>query len=76
VVKLPIRYKASELSFTYQIDIVVENSLIIEVKSADHIAPVHEAQLLTYLRLSGISLGLLLNFNCPVLKDGIRRRRL
>jgi GxxExxY protein len=59
-----------------QIDIVVDNCLIIEVKSVDHIVPVHEAQLLTYLRLSGIPLGLLLNFNCPVLKDGIRRRRL
>ena len=54
----------------------VDNCLIIEVKSVDHINSVHEAQLLTYLRLSGIPLGLLLNFNCPVLKDGIRRRRL
>lgn len=74
--RLPIRYKGSQLDYSYQIDIVVEGSLIIEVKSVDHIVPVHEAQLLTYLRLSGISLGLLLNFNCPVLKDGIRRRRL
>jgi GxxExxY protein len=74
--RLPIRYKGSELSYSYQIDIVVDARLIIEVKSVEHIAPVHEAQLLTYLRMSGISLGLLLNFNCPVLKDGIRRRRL
>ena|ERR1700722_2426136 len=75
-VKLPIRYKGSELEYHYQVDIIVDGSLIIEIKSVDHIAPVHEAQLLTYLRLSGIKLGLLLNFNCPVLKDGIRRRRL
>ena len=74
--KLPIRYKGRELDYCFQIDIVVDNGLIIEVKSIDHIVPVHEAQLLTYLRLSGIPLGLLLNFNCPVLKDGIRRRRL
>jgi GxxExxY protein len=74
--KLPILYKGSKLAFTYQIDIVVDNKLIIEVKSVDRIAPVHEAQLLTYVRLSGISLGLLLNFSCPVLKDGIRRLRL
>jgi GxxExxY protein len=74
--KLPIRYKDTELKYCYQTDIVIDNNLIIEVKSVDHFMPVHEAQLLTYLRLSGISLGLLLNFNCPVLKDGIRRRRL
>ena len=74
--RLPIRYKGNDLDYCYQIDIVVDNSLIIEIKSVDHIAPVHEAQLLTYMRLSGISLGLLLNFNCPVLKDGIRRRRI
>jgi GxxExxY protein len=74
--KHPIRYKGSQLEYCYQIDLVIDNCLIIEVKSVDHIVPVHEAQLLTYLRLSGIPLGLLLNFNCPVLKDGIRRRRL
>jgi GxxExxY protein len=74
--KHPIRYKGTTLEYCYRIDIVVDDCLIIEVKSVDHIIPVHEAQLLTYLRLSGIPLGLLLNFNCPVLKDGIRRRRL
>jgi GxxExxY protein len=74
--KHPIRYKGTELEYCYQLDIVVDNCLIIEVKSVEHINSVHEAQLLTYLRLSGISLGLLLNFNCAVLKDGIRRRRL
>jgi GxxExxY protein len=73
--RLPIRFKGSELEYHFQADIIVNDSLIVEVKSVEHIAPVHEAQLLTYLRLSEISLGLLLNFNCPVLKDGIRRRR-
>ena len=68
-------YKGCELEYCYQIDIVVDNELILEIKSVDHISPVHEAQLLTYLRLSGISVGLLLNFNAAVLKEGIRRRR-
>jgi GxxExxY protein len=74
--KLPIRYKGHELNYCYQIDVIADKCLVIEIKPVDHINPVHEAQLLTYLRLSGISLGLLLNFNSPVLKDGIRRRRL
>ena len=72
--KLPIRYKGHDLEYCYQMDIVVDNTLLLEIKSVDHINPVHEAQLLTCLRLSGMSLGLLLNFNAPTLKDGIRRR--
>ena len=74
--KLPIQYKGAALDYCYQIDIIVDNSLIIEVKSVDQIVPVHEAQLLTYMRLSGIPFGLILNFNSPTLKDGIRRRRI
>ena len=74
--KLPVFYKGHSLDCSYRIDIVVENSLIVEVKSIDRIAPVHEAQSLTYLRLSGIRLGLLLNFNNAVLKDVICRRRI
>ena len=74
--RLPIRYKGFDLDYCYQMDIVVDESLILEIKSVETINPVHEAQLLTYLRLSGISLGLLLNFNSPTLKDGIRRRRI
>ncbi len=74
--RLPIRYKGFELEYCYQIDIVVDDALILEIKSVDHISPVHEAQLMTYLRLSGIPIGLLLNFNSPILKDGIRRRRI
>jgi GxxExxY protein len=74
--RLAIRYKGFELEYCYQVDVVVEDSLILEIKSVEHISPVHEAQLLTYLRLSGIAIGLLLNFNAPILKDGIRRRRI
>jgi GxxExxY protein len=57
----------------YRIDIVIENRVILELKSTERLLPIHEAQVLTYMRLSGISTGLLLNFNTPVLKDGIRR---
>ncbi len=55
-------------------DIVVENQVLLELKSVEQILPVHEAQLLTYLRLSGIKIGLIINFNVPVLKDGLVRR--
>jgi GxxExxY protein len=54
-------------------DIVVENRVIVELKTVERLLPIHEAQMLTYLKLSGIRIGLLLNFNTPVLKDGIRR---
>jgi len=74
--KLPLLYKGVELDCRYQMDLVIENRLIVEVKAVDQINPIHEAQLLTYLRLSGLRLGLLLNFKCAMLKDGIRRRRL
>jgi GxxExxY protein len=74
--KLPVRYKGFQLDCRYQMDIVVDNSLVVEVKAVDRIAPIHEAQLLTYLRLSGHRLGLLMNFNCTMLKDGIRRRHI
>jgi GxxExxY protein len=71
---LPLRYRGVELGCRYQMDLVVDNSLIVEIKSVGKIAPIHEAQLMTYLRLSGVRLGLLLNFNCLMLKDGIMRR--
>ena len=54
-------------------DVVVENAIILELKSCEKIEPIHKAQLLTYLRLSGLNLGLLLNFNVPVMRDGIVR---
>ena len=70
---LPVVYKSVRLDCGYRIDIVVEERLILELKSAERLLPIHEAQVLTYMRLSGIPTGLLLNFNTPVLKDGIRR---
>jgi len=57
-----------------RIDLLIEEEIVIEVKSVEALAPIHEAQLLSYLRLSGKWLGFLLNFNVPVMKDGIRRR--
>jgi GxxExxY protein len=68
-----IEYKGVRLDCGYRIDILVENSLIVELKSVKAINPIHEAQLLTYMKLSGISTGLLLNFNVPLLKHGIKR---
>ena len=70
---LPVVYKSVRLDCGYRIDIVVEERLILELKSAERLLPIHEAQVRTYMRLSGIPTGLLLNFNTPVLKDGIRR---
>jgi GxxExxY protein len=72
-VTLPIVYKDVRLDCGYRMDIVVQNELIIEIKAVDRILPVHEAQMLTYLRLSRLRAGLLLNFNNVVLKDGLRR---
>jgi GxxExxY protein len=70
---LPIRYKKLELKAAYKLDLVVEGQIILELKAVEQLLCVHEAQLLTYLKLSGIRRGLLLNFNVPLLKDGIKR---
>ena len=70
---LPVVYKSVRLECGYRMDIVVEEQVIIELKTVERLLPIHEAQMLTYLKLSGIRTGLLLNFNVPVLKDGIRR---
>jgi len=70
---LPLEYKGIKLDCGYRMDIVVEEKVILELKVVDTIAPIHEAQLLTYLRLSGVKIGLIINFNIPVLKDGIKR---
>ena len=75
-VQLPIRYKTLDLDCGYRIDLLINESLIIELKTVEHFLPIHEAQLLTYLRLSGITTGLLINFNVPVLKNGLRRMKL
>ncbi len=72
-VPLPIVYKKIRLDCGYRMDIVVEDQLIIEIKAAERILPVHDAQMLTYLRLSQLRVGLLMNFNSVVLKDGLKR---
>ena len=73
-VPLRVAYKDVELDCGYRMDIVVDGVLIIELKTVEKILPVHDAQLLTYLKLSGLHTALLLNFNVAVLKEGIRRR--
>ncbi|MFZ0483033.1 MAG: GxxExxY protein [Desulfobacterales bacterium] len=70
---LSIDYKGQKLDCGYRLDIVVEKAVIIELKSCEKIEPIHKAQLLTYLKLSGLNLGLILNFNVPLLRDGIVR---
>jgi GxxExxY protein len=72
-VALPVVYKQVTLDVGYRLDIVVEGALILELKTVDVLVPVHEAQLLTYLRLAGIRTGLLLNFHVPRMRDGIVR---
>ena len=71
---MPIVYKGVRLDAGYRIDLVVADKVVVELKSVEKILPVHEAQLLTYLRLGGYRIGFLINFNVPVLKDGIVRR--
>ena len=71
---LPLEYKGTRLECGYRVDLLVAGSVVVEVKSIDAIEPIHEAQLLTYLRLGGWHVGLLINFNVVVLKDGICRR--
>ncbi len=70
---LPIDYKGIQVERAYQLDLVVENAVILELKSCREIEPIHKAQLLTYLKLTGLSVGLLLNFNVPVMRKGIVR---
>ncbi len=73
-VLVPVVYKNEKLNKEFYIDILVENEVVIELKAVEILLPVHEVQLVTYLKLANKRLGLLLNFNVPVLKDGIRRR--
>ena len=70
---LAIVYKGIQLDCGYRLDMVVQRDLILEIKSVDQLMPIHDAQLLTYLKLSGHKVGLLMNFNTVFLKDGIRR---
>lgn len=69
----PLVYEGVKLDCGYRIDLLVGRSVVVEVKSIDKFAPIHEAQLLSYLKLSGCKVGLLINFNVTVLKEGIRR---
>lgn len=73
-VKLPVFYKGKELDKVFFVDILVEDIIIIELKAVEEILPIHEVQLITYLRLSEIYLGALINFNVPMIKNGIRRK--
>ncbi|MFZ0943387.1 MAG: GxxExxY protein [Syntrophobacteraceae bacterium] len=70
---LPVEYKGARLDCAYRVDLLVEQSVVVEIKSVSSIEPIHEVQLLTYLKLGGWKLGLIVNFNVAVLKDGIRR---
>jgi GxxExxY protein len=70
---LPVFYKGVKLDCGYRLDIVVEGLVILELKAINSIEPIHEAQLLTYLKLSNLKLGILINFNVSILKNGIKR---
>ena len=71
--ELPIIYKGEKLDCGYRLDVVVAGRLILELKACERLEPIHEAQLLTYLKLTGIKVGLLIDFNVPILRDGIKR---
>jgi GxxExxY protein len=70
---LPVIYETIKFDLGFRADFIIENKLIVEIKSIELIAPVHQKQVLTYLRLTGLKLGLLINFNCALIKDGIQR---
>jgi len=70
---LPVEYKGVHLDCGYRIDVIVDDQLILELKAVEKLLPIHQAQILTYMRLAGVPVGLLINFNVPRLSDGIRR---
>ena len=70
---LPVTYRQVKLDAGYRLDLLVERSVIVEVKAVDRLSPIHQAQLLSYLKLSGCKVGLLINFNVKILRNGIRR---
>jgi GxxExxY protein len=72
-VMIPLNYKGNSLAAVYRPDLVVEDRVMVEIKAVDRLASVHESQLLTYMRHTGIKTGLLLNFNCARLRDGLKR---
>jgi|ERR1700752_617079 len=71
---IPLEYKGIHLDCGYRVDLLVADLVVVEIKAVDQLAPVHDAQLLTYLKVGGWKIGLLINFNVEVLKDGIHRR--
>lgn len=73
-VPLPVQYKGLSLDCGYRLDLLVAQTVVVEIKAVEQLLPIHEAQLLTYMKLGGWPVGLLINFNVPVLKRGIRRR--
>jgi GxxExxY protein len=70
---LPIVYKGFSLDCGYRLDVIVDSRLVLELKACESLLPIHHAQLLTYLKLTGMKVGLLINFNVPILKEGIKR---
>ena len=74
--QLPLEFKGVKLDCGYRLDFLVERSVVVELKVVEAIQSIHEAQLLTYLKLSGCKIGLLINFNVPVLKNGLKRMAL
>ena len=72
-VSIPLTFKGFELSKEYKIDILVENEIIIELKAVETLLPVHEAQIISYLKLADKRMGFLINFNVPIIKNGLRR---
>ena len=72
-IPIPVRYKGIDLDCGYRLDLVVEDQLVLEVKAVEHLLPVHEAQVITYLKLTQLPVGLLVNFHVSVLRQGLRR---
>lgn len=72
-VQLPLSYKGTAVGNELRLDLLVEQAVVVEIKSVSHLEPIHEAQLLTYMRITKCRVGLLINFNCLILKDGIQR---
>ncbi len=70
---LSIKYKSKTIDIAYRLDLVVEDKILIELKSVERVLPIHTAQIITYLKLSKLKLGFLINFNTPLIKDGIKR---
>ena len=72
--ELSVKYKGVKLDIGYRLDLLVENKVVVELKVVGKLAPIHDAQLLTYMKLTNCCVGLLINFNVPVLKQGLRRK--